>query len=78
MTTLTERLAKGPTQHRRPGKVDAILESLEADERALLEDALANRRHTAEALAAILTETGHPVSASTIRTYRRSLQREVH
>jgi len=77
VTGLKELLAQPPATRQRPSKIQAILESLESEERALLEDALANGHHSSEALAAILTETGHPISATTIRAYRRSLQKDV-
>jgi len=72
--SLRERLAEA-SGGRRPGsKVQAALEALSAEDRALLESALADRSYTSERLSAVLTDIGHPVSPSTIREYRRSVK----
>jgi len=73
--SLVERLAEAPRPRRPKGKVQAILEALGDDDRAVLEYALATREaYPSEHLARVLTDSGHPVSASTIREYRRSVK----
>ncbi|KPC89326.1 hypothetical protein ADL35_02505 [Streptomyces sp. NRRL WC-3753] len=63
-----------------PGKpgptLEAIYAALGDDEREVVAQVLVDSPLTAEAIAAVLTANGHPVSASTIRTYRRALRRE--
>ncbi len=57
-----------------------ILDRLLADEEDETRDSLANilsgGTFTAEHVSTTLTEAGFPVSASTIRTYRRSLRQK--
>ncbi|MET8111153.1 hypothetical protein [Streptomyces prasinus] len=61
----------------RPGpRLGAIHASLEDEEKAALVQALVESPTPAETIAAILARNGYAVSASTIRTYRRSLRRE--
>ncbi|WP_329289600.1 hypothetical protein [Streptomyces pseudovenezuelae] len=60
-----------------PGpKLTAIYEAMSDEERDALVKVLVERAMPAEQLAALLTHHGRAVSASTIRTYRRSLRRE--
>ncbi|PSL04159.1 hypothetical protein CLV30_106164 [Haloactinopolyspora alba] len=77
MTELREKLAQVPARRKPLGKVEAILASLDDAERDLVTETLAGTDHTSESLAAILTESGHPISTSTIRSYRRDLRRKV-
>lgn len=56
--------------------LDRLLDAESDDTRDDLLDALGSPTLTAEHVSATLTEAGHPVSASTIRTYRRSLNRK--
>ncbi|AFU62021.1 hypothetical protein SEA_BROPLEASE_43 [Streptomyces phage BroPlease] len=61
----------------RPGpRLEAIHAALADEEKAALVQALVESATPAEVISAILAQNGHPVSASTIRTYRRSLRRE--
>ncbi|MFE7463130.1 hypothetical protein ACFU6R_03360 [Streptomyces sp. NPDC057499] len=61
----------------RPGpRLEAIYAALGDDEKKVVAQALIDSPLTAEAISAVLTQNGHTVSASTIRTYRRALRRE--
>jgi hypothetical protein len=67
------------TLRRLPGspgpRLTAIWEALTEEERAALAQHLLQGT-PAEVLAELLHAFGHPISASTIRTYRRALRRE--
>jgi len=52
--------------------LDRLLEAEDEETRDDLLDVLSSDNFTAEHVANVLTEAGHPVSASTIRTFRRS------
>ena len=57
--------------------LDRIIQLEDEDSREDLLDILSGSHYTAEHVAHTLTGAGFPVSASTIRTYRRSLKRKV-
>ena len=56
--------------------IDRLLEGEDEDLRDELADILSSDTFTAEHVASTLRDAGHPISASTIRTYRRSLRQE--
>lgn len=56
--------------------LDRILDGESDKTRDDLLDVLSGPTYTAEHVSAVLTDAGHPVSASTIRTFRRSLNRK--
>lgn len=53
-----------------PGLVERILAALDDNDRAAVEAKLRDRRWAATRLAAILTTHGHPISHTTISTWR--------
>lgn len=55
--------------------LSAVLTALPELQRATALAVLADRHYPAEGVAATLAAYGHPVSASTIRTYRRAVER---
>lgn len=55
--------------------LDRLLEEESDETRDDLLDVLGGKTHTAELVSHMLTEAGHPVSVTTIRTYRRALRR---
>ena len=56
--------------------LDRILDAEAEGTRDLLAEVLSGDTYTAEHVSATLTDAGFPVSASTIRTYRRSLRQK--
>ena len=56
--------------------LDRIIDAESDETRDLLVEVLGDPTFTAEYVAATLTDAGNPVSATTIRTYRRSLRRK--
>ena len=56
--------------------LDRILDAEAEGTHDLLAEVLSGDTHTAEHVSATLTDAGVPVSASTIRTYRRSLRQK--
>lgn len=56
--------------------IDRLLEGEDEDLRDGLADILASDTYSAELVATTLRGAGHRISASTIRTYRRSLRQE--
>ena len=54
--------------------LDRILAAEADDTRDMLAEVLADPTFTAEYVANTLGDAGHPVSASTIRTYRRRIR----
>ncbi|MFI5863589.1 hypothetical protein [Streptomyces sp. NPDC051546] len=61
----------------RPGsRLEGIHAALADDEKEALVYGLVESTTPAEVISAILAQNGYAVSASTIRTYRRSLRRE--
>lgn len=54
-------------------KVAAILLKLSPEEKAALETALKSPEWTHERLAAVLTASGHEVSESSVRRYRKAV-----
>lgn len=56
-------------------KLQAVVESVLDEDREEVLKRLAGPYPPAETLATVLTRAGHPVSATTIRTYRRELAR---
>lgn len=56
--------------------LDRLLADEEDETRGSLADILSGGTFTAEHVSTTLTEAGFPVSASTIRTYRRSLRQK--
>lgn len=55
--------------------LDRLLGSEDEDTRGDLLDILSSDTFTSEHVSRTLTDAGHPVSASTLRAYRRSLRR---
>ena len=55
--------------------LDRILDAEAEGTRDLLAEVLSGGTHTAEHVSATLTDAGFPVSASTIRHFRRTLRR---
>ena len=55
--------------------IDKILAAEPEASRPYLQEVLGGDSFAAEYVSGVLTDAGHPVSASTIRTYRRSLKR---
>lgn len=56
-----------------PPVIARALDRLTPTERELVEHAIEDGYATAELIAIALTEAGHPVSATTVRTYRRTI-----
>lgn len=59
-----------------PGKVAAIIATFPPDEREQAARILGPSGPAADWLAATLTEQGHPISATTIKDYRRRLRQK--
>lgn len=59
-----------------PPVLQAAYEAQNDATRPVLVSCVLDLKYPAETLARVLTRNGHPVSASTIRTYRRALRAE--
>ena len=68
---LLESLEKHPPPRK---KIAAILLELEEDERVAVFEALGSTEWPHQAIADVLTDSGHPVSEASVRRYRKGLQ----
>ena len=53
-------------------RIDAILATLTLEEQAALRTALGSPQWTHQALADVLSDSGHPISEASIRRYRKA------